>query len=134
MQDEPVYHVPVLYNEVIAALNIQPGGVYVDCTFGGGGHAKGILEKLNANGRLIAFDQDADAQQNIPPDERLIFVAHNFRHLNRFLKLHRHKQVNGVLADLGVSSFQFDEAERGFSTRFNGPLDMRMDKRAEKTA
>jgi len=134
MQDEPVYHVPVLYNEVIEALNIHPNGVYVDCTFGGGGHAKGILEKLNARGRLIAFDQDADAQKNIPHDERLIFVSHNFRHLQRFLKLHKHEKINGLLADLGVSSFQFDEAERGFSTRFNGPLDMRMDKRTQKTA
>jgi len=134
MQNEPVYHVPVLYNEVIEALNIQPNGVYVDCTFGGGGHAKGILEKLNARGRLIAFDQDADAQKNIPHDERLIFVSHNFRHLQRFLKLHKHEKINGLLADLGVSSFQFDEAERGFSTRFNGPLDMRMDKRTQKTA
>ena len=134
MQDEPVYHVPVLYNEVIDALNIQPNGIYVDCTFGGGGHAKGILEKLNARGRLIAFDQDADAQKNIPPDERLIFVPHNFRHLQRFLKLHKHEKINGLLADLGVSSFQFNEAERGFSTRFNGPLDMRMDKRTQKTA
>jgi 16S rRNA (cytosine1402-N4)-methyltransferase len=134
MQNEPVYHVPVLYKEAIDALNIQLNGVYVDCTFGGGGHAKGILEKLGAEGRLIAFDQDADARQNIPPDERLIFVPHNFKHLHRFLKLHKNPKVNGVLADLGVSSFQFDEAERGFSTRFNGPLDMRMDKRAEKTA
>lgn len=131
---DAAYHIPVLYKEAIDALNIQPNGVYVDCTFGGGGHAKGILEKLNADGRLIAFDQDADAQENIPTDERLIFVPHNFRHLQRFLKLHKHEQVNGVLADLGVSSFQFDEAERGFSTRFNGPLDMRMDKRIEKTA
>ena len=128
------YHIPVLYNEVIDALNIQPNGVYVDCTFGGGGHAKGILEKLGKDGRLIAFDQDADAQKNIPHDERLIFVPHNFRHLQRFLKLHKHETVNGVLADLGVSSFQFNEAERGFSIRFNGPLDMRMDKRSEKTA
>ena len=134
MQDEPVYHVPVLYNEVIDALNIQPNGIYVDCTFGGGGHAKGILEKLNAHGRLIAFDQDADAQKNIPGDERLIFVPQNFRHLQRFLKLHKHEKINGLLADLGVSSFQFNEAERGFSTRFNGPLDMRMDKRTQKTA
>jgi 16S rRNA (cytosine1402-N4)-methyltransferase len=134
MQNEPVYHVPVLYKEAIDALNIHPDGIYVDCTFGGGGHAKGILEKLGAEGRLIAFDQDADARQNIPIDERLIFVPHNFRHLHRFLKLHKHPKVNGVLADLGVSSFQFDEAARGFSTRFNGPLDMRMDKRAEKTA
>ncbi len=134
MQDKSSYHIPVLYREALDALNIQPGGVYVDCTFGGGGHAKGILERLNAEGRLIAFDQDADAQKNIPPDERLIFVPHNFRHLQRFLKLHKHEKINGLLADLGVSSFQFDEAERGFSTRFNGPLDMRMDKRTQKTA
>ncbi|HYJ65907.1 MAG TPA: 16S rRNA (cytosine(1402)-N(4))-methyltransferase RsmH [Parafilimonas sp.] len=134
MQHETFYHVPVLYEETIAALNILPNGVYVDCTFGGGGHAKGILEKLNANGRLIAFDQDADAQKNIPQDERLIFVPHNFRHLQRFLKLYKYEKVNGILADLGVSSFQFNEAERGFSTRFNGPLDMRMDKRIEKKA
>lgn len=135
MQDESsAYHIPVLYKEVIHALNIQPNGVYVDCTFGGGGHAKGILENLNTDGRLIAFDQDADAQKNIPHDERLIFVPHNFRHLQRFLKLYKHSRVNGLLADLGVSSFQFDEAQRGFSTRFNGPLDMRMDKRSEKTA
>ena len=134
MQNASPYHVPVLYQEVIDALNIQPNGIYVDCTFGGGGHAKGILEKLGAGGRLIAFDQDADAQQNIPPDERLIFVPHNFRHLQRFLKLHKYEQINGLLADLGVSSFQFDEAERGFSTRFDGPLDMRMDKRTHTTA
>jgi 16S rRNA (cytosine1402-N4)-methyltransferase len=135
MQDSSsAYHVPVLYKEVIQALNIQPNGVYIDCTFGGGGHAKGILEKLNTDGRLIAFDQDADAQKNIPGDERLIFVPHNFRHLQRFLRLYKYEKVNGLLADLGVSSFQFNEAERGFSTRFDGPLDMRMDKRAEKTA
>lgn len=133
MHESP-YHVPVLFKEAIDALDIQPGGIYVDCTFGGGGHARGILEKLNADGRLIAFDQDADAKQNIPGDDRLIFVPHNFRHLQRFLRLHHHEKVNGVLADLGVSSFQFDEAERGFSTRFNGPLDMRMDKRNDKTA
>ncbi|MBS1746733.1 MAG: 16S rRNA (cytosine(1402)-N(4))-methyltransferase RsmH [Bacteroidetes bacterium] len=128
------YHVPVLFKEAIDALDIKPGGIYVDCTFGGGGHARGILEKLNAGGRLIAFDQDADAKQNIPDDDRLIFVPHNFRHLQRFLRLHHFEKVNGVLADLGVSSFQFDEATRGFSIRFNGPLDMRMDKRGEKTA
>jgi len=134
MEDSAAYHVPVLYNEVIHALNIKPNGVYVDCTFGGGGHAKGILDKLNVDGKLVAFDQDADAQKNIPHDERLIFVPHNFRHLQRFLKLYKQEKVNGLLADLGVSSFQFDEAQRGFSIRFNGPLDMRMDKRTEKKA
>ena len=135
MQDlSSAYHVSVLYKEVIEALTIQPNGVYVDCTFGGGGHAKGILEQLNADGRLIAFDQDADAKKNLPDDERIIFVPHNFRHLKRFLKLYKHEKVNGVLADLGVSSFQFNEAQRGFSTRFNGPIDMRMDKSTEKTA
>jgi 16S rRNA (cytosine1402-N4)-methyltransferase len=128
------YHVPVLFNEVLNALDIRPEGVYVDCTFGGGGHSKGILEKLNDKGRLIAFDQDADAQKNLQNDERIIFVPHNFRHLHRFLKLYKYPKVNGVLADLGVSSFQFNEAARGFSTRFNGPLDMRMDRRTTKTA
>jgi 16S rRNA (cytosine1402-N4)-methyltransferase len=128
------YHVPVLFHETIEALNIKPNGVYVDCTFGGGGHSRGILERLDKRGKLIAFDQDADAQQNIPKDERIIFVSHNFRHLQRFLRLHKFAKVDGVLADLGVSSYQFNEAARGFSTRFNGPLDMRMDKRQEQTA
>lgn len=128
------YHIPVLFNEVIEALDIKPDGVYVDCTFGGGGHAKGILEKLGEAGKLVGFDQDADAQANIPPDKRVVFVAQNFRHLQRFLKLHKIDGVDGVLADLGVSSHQFDEGERGFSTRFNGPLDMRMDRRQPKTA
>ena len=132
--DDAGYHVPVLYEEAIEALNIQPGGVYVDCTFGGGGHSRGILEKLNENGRLLAFDQDADAQQNLLNDPRVIFLPYNFRHMQRFLRLHKQTKVNGVLADLGVSSFQFDSAERGFSTRFNGPLDMRMDRRATATA
>jgi len=128
------YHIPVLFNEVIEALDIKPDGVYVDCTFGGGGHSKGILEKLGEAGKLVGFDQDADAQANIPPDKRVVFVAQNFRHLQRFLKLHKIDGVDGVLADLGVSSHQFDEGERGFSTRFNGPLDMRMDRRQPKTA
>ena len=132
--DDPGYHVPVLYYEAIEALNIQPGGVYVDCTFGGGGHSRGILERLNERGRLVAFDQDADATQNLVNDRRVIFLPHNFRHLQRFLRLHKHPKVNGVLADLGVSSYQFDSAERGFSTRFAGPLDMRMDRRATTTA
>lgn len=128
------YHTPVLYNESLEALNIKPNGIYVDCTFGGGGHSKGILGKLNAEGKLIAFDQDADAQQNLPKDDRIIFVPHNFRHLQRFLRLHNVLPVDGVLADLGVSSHQFDEGTRGFSTRFNGPLDMRMDQRQTITA
>ena len=130
----PDYHVPVLYKETLEALNIQSNGVYVDCTFGGGGHSKGILEKLDATGKLIVFDQDADAAKNVPNDKRVMFVPHNFRHLQRFLKLHKIVKVDGVLADLGVSSHQFDEGERGFSIRFDGPLDMRMDQRQNVTA
>jgi 16S rRNA (cytosine1402-N4)-methyltransferase len=128
------YHVPVLYNETLEGLEIKRDGVYVDCTFGGGGHSRGILERLGKDGRLVAFDQDADAEQNLPKDERVVFVPHNFRHLQRFLRLNRLPLVDGVLADLGVSSHQFDEAERGFSTRFEGPLDMRMDQRQEVNA
>src|SRR3954462_8362335 len=128
------YHIPVLYNEVLEGLNINPDGIYVDATFGGGGHSRGILEKLSSKGKLVAFDQDADAQRNIPHDERVIFVPQNFRHLQRFLRLYKIEKVNGLLADLGVSSYQFNEAERGFSTRFEGPLDMRMDARQELTA
>lgn len=128
------YHKPVLFHETLNGLNIQPDGVYVDCTFGGGGHSRGILEQLSSEGKLIVFDQDADAQQNVPDDNRITFVPHNFRHLQRFLKLHKHPQVDGILADLGVSSHQFDEGTRGFSTRFDGPLDMRMDQRQETTA
>ena len=123
------YHIPVLLQEVITALNMQPNGIYVDCTFGGGGHSKAILEKLGDEGKLIAFDQDEDARKNIPKDPRVIFVPHNFRHLQRFLKLHAINAVDGILADLGVSSHQFDEAERGFSIRYDAPLDMRMDQR-----
>ncbi|WP_438946343.1 16S rRNA (cytosine(1402)-N(4))-methyltransferase RsmH [Sediminibacterium sp.] len=128
------YHVPVLYHETLDALSIVPDGIYVDCTFGGGGHSRGILEKLGPNGRLIAFDQDADAQQNIQNEPRLLFIPQNFRHLHRFLRLHGIDQVDGVLADLGVSSHQFDEGERGFSIRFEGPMDMRMDRRQTLTA
>jgi 16S rRNA (cytosine1402-N4)-methyltransferase len=115
-------------------LNIQPDGVYVDVTFGGGGHSRGILSKLGPNGRLIAFDQDADAKNNLPNDDRVLFVPENFRYLQRFLRLHKIVQVDGVLADLGVSSHQFDEGSRGFSTRYDGPFDMRMDQRQQKTA
>jgi 16S rRNA (cytosine1402-N4)-methyltransferase len=128
------YHVPVLLNEVIENLQINPFGVYVDCTFGGGGHAKAILQKLNGKGKLVAFDQDADAKQNLPDDERIVFVPHNFRHLQRFLRLNGIIEVDGLLADLGVSSYQFDEASRGFSIRYDAELDMRMDRRQEKTA
>lgn len=128
------YHIPVLYEEVIEGLQIKPQGIYVDCTFGGGGHSKGILERLDEAGRLVAFDQDADALRNLPKDDRIVFVPQNFRHLQRFLRLHGIGKVDGLLADLGVSSFQFDEASRGFSTRFHGPLDMRMDQRQSKTA
>lgn len=128
------YHVPVLYTETLDGLNIQADGVYVDCTFGGGGHSRGILKALGEAGKLIAFDQDADAIKNIPEDSRVAFVPQNFRHLQRFLRLHKVSKVNGVLADLGVSSHQFDEGERGFSIRFDGPLDMRMDQRQSLTA
>ncbi|SEA05079.1 16S rRNA (cytosine1402-N4)-methyltransferase [Arachidicoccus rhizosphaerae] len=128
------YHLPVLYKETLEGLNIRPGGIYVDCTFGGGGHSRGILEKLGPDGRLIAFDQDSDAQANIPKDDRILFIAQNFRYLQRFLRLNEIEAVDGVLADLGVSSHQFDQGERGFSIRFDGPLDMRMDRRASLTA
>ena len=124
--NEGIYHVPVMMQEVIDGLKIDPSGVYVDCTFGGGGHSNSILKHLNKKGKLIAFDQDADSIKNLPEDERLIFIPHNFRHLQRFLRFHKILKVNGILADLGVSSHQFDVAERGFSTRFNAPLDMRM--------
>ncbi len=128
------YHIPVLFSEVIDGLDIKSEGIYVDCTFGGGGHSKGILEKLGKKGRLIAFDQDADAANNLPVDERVLFIPQNFRHIQRFLKLYKIGQVDGVLADLGVSSHQFDEGDRGFSIRFDGPLDMRMDQREGLTA
>ncbi len=131
---ESSYHVPVLANEVIEYLNIKPAGVYVDCTFGGGGHSKIILTKLGAAGKLVVFDQDADAKANVPDDKRVLFVPQNFRHLQRFLRLNGITEVDGVLVDLGVSSHQFDEAGRGFSIRFDAVLDMRMDQRGEKTA
>ena len=128
------YHIPVLFKETLDGLNIQPNGVYVDCTFGGGGHSAGILKMLGQNGKLIVFDQDIDAQQNVPEDKRILFIPQNFRHLQRFLKLHGITVVDGILADLGVSSHQFDEGNRGFSIRFAGPMDMRMDQRQEITA
>ena len=129
-----MYHVAVLLHEAIEGLAIKPGGIYVDCTFGGGGHAREILSKLSPEGKFFAFDQDADARQNLPDDPRITFVPHNFRHLTRFLRLHQVTKVDGILADLGVSTHQFDEATRGFSTRFDADLDMRMDQRSELTA
>lgn len=129
-----LYHIPVLLKEVIENLSIQPNGVYVDCTFGGGGHSNCILQRLNENGSLIVFDQDEDAKRNIPNDERVLFIPNNFRYLQRFLRLNGINEVDGILADLGVSSHQFDEAERGFSIRFDASLDMRMDQRQTKTA
>ena len=131
---QQAYHVPVLLKEVIDGLKIIPSGTYVDCTFGGGGHSKKILESLNDAGKLIVFDQDEDARKNVPDDERVIFVPHNFRHLQRFLRFHKINKVNGILADLGVSSHQFNEAERGFSTRFDAALDMRMNQSEKMTA
>jgi len=128
------YHLPVLLHEVTELLHIKPDGIYVDATFGGGGHSRAILAQLGEKGKLIVFDQDEDAFHNRIEDDRVTFVQQNFRHLQRFLKLHQATQVDGVLADLGVSSHQFDTAERGFSTRFDGDLDMRMDKRSALTA
>ncbi|AFD07777.1 16S rRNA (cytosine(1402)-N(4))-methyltransferase RsmH [Solitalea canadensis] len=127
------YHNPVMLKECLDGLNIDPNGVYVDVTFGGGGHSKAILERLD-KGTLISFDQDPDAAKNAPEDDRLIFVAQNFRYLKKFCKLNGFKQVDGILADLGVSSHQFDSAKRGFSIRFDAELDMRMDQTSDLTA
>ncbi|HUM47505.1 MAG TPA: 16S rRNA (cytosine(1402)-N(4))-methyltransferase RsmH, partial [Chitinophagales bacterium] len=127
------YHVPVLLQESIEGLNIQAGGTYVDVTYGGGGHSKAILEKIK-NGRLIAFDQDTDAAANVISDERLLFVNQNFKHLRRMLRVNGINEVDGILADLGISSYQVDTEERGFAHRLEGPLDMRMDKQASLTA
>lgn len=128
------YHNPVLLQETVNGLNIKPNGIYVDVTFGGGGHSREIMNRLGVNGRLIAFDQDEDALQNTIDDERFLLINENFRNSKRFLRFHGIKKVDGILADLGVSSHQFDVAERGFSTRFDAELDMRMSKRAELSA
>ena len=122
------YHKPVLLNATVEGLNIQPDGVYVDVTFGGGGHSREILKRLGPDGRLIAFDQDRDALKNAIDDPRFLLINENFRHLKRFLRFHGYREVDGILGDFGVSSHQFDEPERGFSTRFDGRLDMRMDR------
>jgi 16S rRNA (cytosine1402-N4)-methyltransferase len=128
------YHNPVLLHETVGGLNIKPDGVYVDVTFGGGGHSKEILKRLGSNGKLFAFDQDEDAIANALPDERFTLIHENFRFIKRFLRFHGVKSVDGILADLGVSSHQFDVPERGFSTRFEADLDMRMSKRNELDA
>jgi 16S rRNA (cytosine1402-N4)-methyltransferase len=129
-----MYHVPVMLAECLEGLQINPDGVYVDVTFGGGGHSRAILDKLSAQGRLYAFDQDPDVLPNVPEDPRFKLFQVNFRYLARYMRLEGVKEVDGILADLGVSSFQFDEKERGFSYRANAPLDMRMSKSGEKTA
>lgn len=128
------YHVPVLLQESIDGLNIQPGGVYVDVTFGGGGHSREILSRLKNSGHLYGFDQDADAEQNIMDDKRFTFVRSNFRYLENWMRYYEVDHVDGLLADLGVSSHHFDDGERGFSLRFDAPLDMRMNKRGGMTA
>jgi len=128
------YHVPVLLAESIEGLSISPNGVYVDLTFGGGGHSLAILEKLGKKGRLIAFDQDEEAQQNALDDKRFMLIRSNFRYFRNFLRYHGVEQVNGILADLGVSSHHLDSPERGFSFRFEGSLDMRMNRDARLTA
>ena len=132
--DGGAYHIPALLAETIEGLNIKPDGVYVDVTFGGGGHSREILKHLGAKGRLVGFDQDEDALQNMIDDERFTFVRSNFRYLTNFLKYHGVEKVDGILADLGVSFHHFDEAERGFSFRFEGKLDMRMNTRSSFTA
>lgn len=128
------YHVPVLLNESVDGLNIHPGGVYVDVTFGGGGHSREILSRLDSDSHLYSFDQDADAEDNIIADDKFTFVRSNFRYLKNWMRYYDVEGVDGILADLGVSSHHFDDEERGFSFRFDAPLDMRMNKRAGNTA
>uniref|UniRef100_UPI00404B0887 16S rRNA (cytosine(1402)-N(4))-methyltransferase RsmH n=1 Tax=Flavobacterium sp. TaxID=239 RepID=UPI00404B0887 len=128
------YHNPVLLKETVDGLNIHPDGIYVDVTFGGGGHSREIMSRLGEKGRLIAFDQDEDALANAIEDDRFLLIHENFRNIKRFLRFHGIKKVDGILADLGVSSHQFDVAERGFSTRFEADLDMRMSKKGDLSA
>lgn len=123
------YHNPVLLKETVDGLNIKPDGIYVDVTFGGGGHSREILSRLGEQGKLFGFDQDPDAQQNLIDDSRFTLIPENFRYVKRFLRFHGHKKVDGILGDFGVSSHQFDVAERGFSTRFESDLDMRMNQK-----
>lgn len=131
---QTAYHIPALLNESIDGLDIRPSGLYVDVTFGGGGHSREILRRLNPDGRLVAFDQDEDAIRNAIDDPRFLFVRSNFRFLKNFLRYHGIEEVDGILADLGVSSHHFDDAGRGFSFRFAGDLDMRMNRGAQKSA
>lgn len=131
---ETVYHIPALLNECIDGLNIKPNGVYVDVTFGGGGHSRAIMENLDKNGHLYGFDQDQDAIANAIDDKRFTFVYSNFSYISNFLRYHKVKQVDGILADLGVSFHHFDESDRGFSFRFDGTLDMRMNRKSENDA
>ncbi len=134
MKEESTYHIPVLLMPSVDGMNIRPDGIYVDMTFGGGGHSREILSRLGDGGRLLSFDQDEDAERNIVDNPHFTFVRSNFRYLKNFLRYHGIEQVDGILADLGVSSHHFDDSERGFSFRGDGPLDMRMNKRAGITA
>ncbi|NNK73314.1 MAG: 16S rRNA (cytosine(1402)-N(4))-methyltransferase RsmH [Flavobacteriaceae bacterium] len=129
-----IYHKPVLLNETVEGLDINPDGVYVDVTFGGGGHSRAILNRLSEKGKLIAFDQDEDALSNKIDDKRFFLINENFRHIKRFLRFHGIREVDGILADFGISSHQIDEPERGFSTRFNARLDMRMNRQKGDSA
>ena len=131
---EETYHIPALFEESLEGLDIKPGGIYVDVTFGGGGHSRGILARLGEEGKLYGFDRDMDAFRNVPDDERFTFVHSNFRYLSNFMRYHGEDSVDGVLADLGVSFHHFDSAERGFSFRSDAPLDMRMNRRGGRTA
>ncbi|MBR4046991.1 MAG: 16S rRNA (cytosine(1402)-N(4))-methyltransferase RsmH [Bacteroides sp.] len=134
MKEESTYHIPVLLMPSVDGMNIRPDGIYADMTFGGGGHSREILSRLGDGGRLLSFDQDEDAERNIVDNPHFTFVRSNFRYLKNFLRYHGIEQVDGILADLGVSSHHFDDSERGFSFRGDGPLDMRMNKRAGITA
>lgn len=134
MTTADTYHVPVLLKESVDGLDIQPDGVYVDVTFGGGGHSREILSRLGRKGHLYSFDQDADAEKNIVADDRFTFVRSNFRYIAQWMRYYGVEQINGLLGDLGVSSHHFDDETRGFSFRFDAPLDMRMNKRAGQTA
>ena len=134
MTQENEYHNPVLLEESVDALDIMPGGVYVDATFGGGGHSREMLRRMDSTARLYSFDQDADAERNIVDDDRFTFVRSNFRYLENWMRYYGIEHIDGILADLGVSSHHFDDETRGFSFRFDAPIDMRMNKRAGKTA